>query len=119
MMQRIKEGLSDVKYALKKVFLKPKKNPEETEPTPASLEDLLEPVGGDGLVPLQPVVTLPPPVIAVKPSLLDKISAMAPFVWFRERQTKLETGLTTRQRVKRFNAIMEGDHGVPEASKQK
>ena len=100
------------KELLKKIFTKPPKAvvPEPDIPQElTSNSPLFEENGGIIL----------PRVIVPKTGFLDKIRAMRPIVMLREKKVKEETGLTTRQRVKRYDASMEGGYGTPEASRKR
>lgn len=92
----------DIKETLKQIFLRP-------EQRIRSVEDLFE----DGEAPKQE--------IAVKESFMDRIR----FVAFSGKMPKIipeemdPEKLTVRQRIKRYNASMEGKHGIPEDARKK
>jgi len=85
----------ELKATLKRIFLRPDKAEIN------SIEDLFEPL---------------PSEFVPKIGILDKIRAMPILAMFKRKQIQISTGMTVRQRVKRYNASMEGGHGIPEAS---
>lgn len=108
--------LKSIKQLLKRIFLRPEMVvPPAVIPEINCLEDLLEPVdpatSGDLRV-------LPPPVVIPVVSMWDKIRSFPLFALVRQKKIQIDTGLTVRQRVKRYNASMEGGHGIPEAARK-
>lgn len=86
----------DIKTKLKEIFLRP-------EQRPITLEDLMEPEEK----PREEEPTAP------KQTLMDKLMRKKPVLPY------IEPKLTIRQRVKRYNASMEGKHGIPEDARKK
>jgi hypothetical protein len=110
----------DLKATLKFIFTKPKKVIPPVEPVPEiyTLEDLFEPLEEDRME-IPDTYTLPevPTERKIEPKII-KVSIFrritAPILArIHERNVVAVTGLTTRQRIKRYDASMEGHHGIP------
>ena len=97
------------------LFVKQKKS--DLTSLPISEEDL---VAHDGTLEdiFEDKVTKVKPAVEPKPSIFNKawrwIKNKIP--WLQEQIVIAETGLTTRQRLKRYDLIMEGNLGAPQTS---
>ena len=90
-----KEGMkTKISGGFRRIFFKPKKEVAHIEGA-----DIDESFFED----------LPP--AELKPSFFAKLTAPMKAL-FHEKKIIQETGLSTRQRIKRYNAMMEGSHGV-------
>jgi hypothetical protein len=97
--------ISRVASIFKRVFLKREKKPVQTIIIPAESANLDEAF----------FEALPPPEL--KPGFFAKVMAPVKALFYEKKVIK-ETGLSTRQRIKRYNASMEGSHGVPDKVKK-
>ncbi len=88
----------DIKAKLKEIFLRPE------PPKPITLEDLMEP---EEEAPKEEIPEVP------KQTLMDKLMRRKPILPY------VEPKLSVRQRVKRYNASMEGKHGIPEDARKR
>ena len=87
----------DIKAKLKEIFLRPE------PPRPITLEDLMEPE--ESPKEEEPIVP--------KQTLMDKLMRRKPILPY------VEPKLSVRQRIKRYNASMEGKHGIPEDARKR
>jgi len=125
--RKVPEQLDKISTILKKIFLKPKKAEipvqvlPDFNPAVTNFEDLLEPA--EGVEPSLEKVSAPQDCLVQSPpprrvGVWDKVARIFSVIILRRRPPVDEEGLTIRQRVKRYNAIMEGGHGSPEKGRK-
>jgi hypothetical protein len=113
-VKKKKKSLEEILEEIQKpVTQDPDVNPDLIKQTVESREPIVKPIEAESTDPPwvqpQPIVK---EAVVKKSGLFHWLKQKIP--WLQEQVTIAETGMTTRQRVKRYNAIMEGNLGAPE-----